>query len=378
MGDDHPGHRGRVESKQWFSTAFRVNGSCLPLAACIAALPALMAYLFGLVAQHNWLGFKDAAQRFEVSSVGFASFTALLGFLIVFRTSQSYGRYWNGTQLVQELNGSFYDALSSVISFTKISKAPEPELAEFRRNLICHFSLLTALCYHNLLAAEEPCGSEKFFEEALKFNVLGMRHFGDPQITALKMAPCRPSLVFHWIQSVLVEAIPQILNIPPPILSRAFNELADGLVKFEDCTKIAFIPFPTQYTQSTLYLLFIHWVTTPLTASTYSQKPLIAAIFSFVLVFTFWVLYLIAEELENPFGDDSDDIDLVDMQQHLNARFRVLLTQDALKPGSMQHDDAAEELSCGTLAEVYEGCKGSSSECEVTGSSRSVLLMACN
>merc|ERR1712008_355655 len=182
-----------------------------------------MAFLFGLVQQHNWLGFKDTAQSFKVSSGGFASFTTLLGFLIVFRSAQSYARYWNGTQLVQELSGSLYDALSSVLSFTKMSKATEPELTEFRRNLICHFSLLTALCFHNLLAAESPPGSEKFTQEALKFNVLGMRYFGDPQMAALQTAPCRPSLVFHWIQCQMVEAVPKVLNIPPPILGRAVD-----------------------------------------------------------------------------------------------------------------------------------------------------------
>merc|ERR1719410_1143978 len=145
------------------------------------------------------------------------------------------------------------------------------------------------------------------------------------------MAPCRPSLVFHWIQSLMVEAIPQVLNVPPPILGRAFNELADGLVKFEDSTKVAFIPFPAQYTQVTFCLMSVHWILAPLTASSFSGNPLMVCGLTFVFVFTFWLLFMLAEDMENPFGDDADDVPLVDYQHHINSRFRMLLTDFSLR-----------------------------------------------
>ncbi len=44
----------------------------------------------GLAGQHS---LKLAAQ---VGAAAFAGFSSLLGFLIVFRTSQSYSRYWDG------------------------------------------------------------------------------------------------------------------------------------------------------------------------------------------------------------------------------------------------------------------------------------------
>jgi len=273
---------------------------------------------------------------------------------------------------MQQLNGCFYDALSSVIAFTKMSKASEPEVAEFRRNMVCHFSLLTALCYHTLVVAEAAPDSEEFSKAAMDFHVLGMRYFGETQIEALKSAPCRPSLVFHWIQSSMVEAIPQVLNVPPPILGRAFNGLADGLIKFEDSTKVAFIPLPAQYTQVTLCLMSVHWIFAPLTACSFSGNPLMVCGLTFVFVFTFWLLFMLAEDMENPFGDDADDVPLVDHQRHINSRFRMLLTDFSLRPTPINTlgDDEAEWLRCESLAEIHGGYSASSSE---VGESRSSI-----
>jgi len=356
--------RQRNLKKHWFWIALGTQGDVLPTAVCISLPAALLGLSMKLVQKSNWWGLSQLMQDLHVSKCGFACFSGLLGFLIVFRTSQSYYRWWDGLTLIQELNACFYDALSSVVAHTKMSKASEPELAEFRRNIVCHFSLLTALCYHNLVVAEAAPDSEDFSQAAMDFQVLGMRYFGEPQIEALMSAPCRPSLVFHWIQSMMVEAVPEVLNVPPPILGRAFNKLADGLVKFEDSTKVAFVPFPAQYTQATLCLMGCHWMFAPLTVCTISQNPLLVCGLTFVFVFTFWLLFMLAEEMENPYGDDADDLDLVELQHHVNSRFRMLLSDASLRPEPLNThgDDEAEVLCSGSLAEVY-GCITSSSEC---------------
>jgi len=357
-------HIRRRPTKHWFWIAFGYQGDVLQTAVCIALPAALIGFFLKLIQSSNWWGLGYIVQSIEISKHGFGCLSSLLGFLIVLRSSQSYYRWWNGCQLIHELNGCFYDALSSVVAFSKMSAACEPELAEFRRNMVCHFSLLTALCYHGLVGAEAALGSPEFSKAAMDFHVLGMQYFGETQIEALKHAPCRPSLVFHWIQSMMVEAIPQFLNMPPPILTRAFNELADGLVKFEDSTKVAFIPFPAQYTQATLCLMSFHWIFSPLTVCSFSDSPLMVGCLTFVFVLTFWLLFMLAEEMENPFGDDADDIPLVDLQRHINSRFRMLLTEAALRPEPINAlcDDEAEWLRCESLAEIYGGYSSSSSE----------------
>jgi len=329
-------HRPRVPDQTCWALAFRSGGSVLPNAAKIAFPCACIGGMIKLIEHENFWGFKAKIKEWDIEPAGFTSFSALLGFLVIFRTSQAYSRYWSGCQLVQQVNGSFYDAVSSIIAFTKMSKAPAEEIATFRRSIICSFSLLTALCYHDLLTTDCDPGSEESIEVMEKFEVIGMHAFTDAHFRALRNAPCRPSLVFHWIQSMIVEKIPGLLNVPPPILGRAFQELAEGLVKYEDCIKVAFVPFPFQYTQATTWLMFLHWFLAPLTVSTFTHRPSLAFIFTFVLVFTYWALFLIAEELENPFGEDDGDLDLWDMQRHLNSRFRMLLAPSTLLAGRLK------------------------------------------
>jgi len=338
-------HRPRVPDQTCWALAFRSGGSVLPNAAKIAFPCACIGGLIKLVAHNNIWGLKKMLNEWEIESAGFTSFSALLGFLVIFRTSQAYSRYWSGCQLVQQVNGSFYDAVSSIIAFTKMSKATAEEIASFRRSIVCSFSLLTALCYHDLLTTDCEPGSEESIEVMEKFDVIGIHAFTDAHFRALRNAPCRPSLVFHWIQSMIVEKIPGLLNVPPPILGRAFQELAEGLVKYEDCIKVAFVPFPFQYTQATTWLMFLHWFLAPLTVGTFTYRPSLAFVFTFVLVFTYWALFLIAEELENPFGEDDGDLDLWDMQRHLNSRFRMLLAPSTLQAGRLKLNTASVTTS---------------------------------
>merc|ERR1740121_3571480 len=57
-------------------------------------------------------------------------------------------------------------------------------------------------------------------------------------------------LVFSWIQALIVENIKTgVLSIPPPLLSRSFQEYANGMVQFHDACKISTCPFPFPYAQ---------------------------------------------------------------------------------------------------------------------------------
>jgi len=142
----------------------------------------------------------------------------------------------------------------------------------------------------------------------------------------IRSCHAKVELVFQWIQQLIVENIrPGVLSIPPPILSRSFQEIANGMVHFHEAMKISLVPFPFPYAQTCDALLLIHWVMVPFMVSQWVTKPWWAAMFSFIQVFTFWCLNIIALELENPFGHDANDIDGSTMQIEMNERLRLLL-----------------------------------------------------
>jgi len=345
-------HRARNVNNQWFQVAFRSSGRVF-LHSTLVALPcAVVGFMLKLVHNRDLLGMGSVIESWSLRGSGFSSFSALLGFLIIFRSAQAYQRYWDGCQLVQQLNGCFYDAVSSVIAFTKRSKADSQQLAEFRSHVVYFFSLMTALCYHELLSA--TCDDENG-KEAHKMmeslDVLGLQTLTPKHVQALRSAVCRPSLVFHWIQVYLIENIATgVLDIPAPILGRAFQELAEGLVRYEDSTKLAFYPFPHAYSQTTLWLLVFHWVLTPFCVCAFTKRAFLASVFAFILSFTYWTLFKLSEELENPFGEDDGDIDLLDIHRHLNARFCALLEYSSV---SISAIEVTEALDSGPLSSLY-------------------------
>jgi len=69
----------------------------------------------------------------------------------------------------------------------------------------------------------------------------------------------------------------------------------------------------------------LHWVLTPIMASTWSSYVWSAALLAFVQVFMLWSLNGIAQELENPFGSDINDLDTCGYHVSLNERLIFLL-----------------------------------------------------
>merc|ERR1719220_1142000 len=110
-----------------------------------------------------------------------------------------------------------------------------------------------------------------------------------------------------------------VLAVPAPILSHFFQEMGHGMVCFQAAIKVSSIPFPFPFAQTCDCLLIIHWFATPLVVCQWFTSPWWAALFTFIIVFFFWVLNSIAVEIENPFGPDANDIDCHALQRQVNS-----------------------------------------------------------
>merc|ERR1719491_1595615 len=108
-------------------------------------------------------------------------------------------------------------------------------------------------------------------------------------LVAIRDSHSKVELIFQWIQQLITENIKTcVLSIAPPILSRSFQEIAQGMVHFHEAMKISNVPFPFPYAQTCDALLIFHWVLVPVICSQWITKPWWAGIFSFIQVFTFW------------------------------------------------------------------------------------------
>merc|ERR1719323_866597 len=72
-------------------------------------------------------------------------------------------------------------------------------------------------------------------------------------------------------------------------------------------------------------MLVFHWVVTPFLTCVWVDTPLWAGILTFLQIFFFWSLNCIAGELENPFGEDVNDLPAEDLQLNMNRRLLLLL-----------------------------------------------------
>mmetsp|Transcript_77118 Transcript_77118/g.174430 ORF Transcript_77118/g.174430 Transcript_77118/m.174430 type:complete len:520 (-) Transcript_77118:101-1660(-) len=306
-----------------FRNIFRLHGSVFGFAAQVAAPASLISLVAKYFVQSGYL---TAESKFLLSNAPWVGFAFLVGWLIVFRTSQCYSRFWGATTCATEMRRQWYDAASNLVAFTYNSQLPPDEIFRFKHLIVRLFSI-----FHAVALAELVNDLHMDMHTMKSLRLIDPDGLDARSLEVLQKTQCKVGTVFQWIQVVVVDHIKTgELNIPPPILSRVFQQVSDGMVAFHDAKKVAYIPFPFPYIQTCNYLLVFHWILTPMIVASWTASPWWAFVFSFVMVFTFWSLLLIADELENPFGTDSNDLNFEEMQMEMNQHLLCLLAPMAV------------------------------------------------
>lgn len=131
------------------------------------------------------------------------------------------------------------------------------------------------------------------------------------EVALLEQANDKPNAICLWIiQGVILMIRQKLLDIPPPIVSRVFQELSNGMLGFNQAHKVAMVPFPFPFAQMVSLLLLILYTCMPLYIDLFTQNPVITPLVSFLLPMVYCALNTIAVELEEPFGTDHNDVDI--------------------------------------------------------------------
>ena len=115
-----------------------------------------------------------------------------------------------------------------------------------------------------------------------------------------------------------------VLHVPAPVLSRAFQELSRGMVGVTNMRKIREVPFPFPYSQYLSFMLITYWLLSPIIASQMVLRPWWAGIIVFVVCTSYFTLFYIAQEIDQPFGEDPNDLPVADMQRDFNKKLSFL------------------------------------------------------
>eukprot|EP00928_Gymnodinium_smaydae_P086957 TRINITY_DN71336_c0_g1_i1.p1 TRINITY_DN71336_c0_g1~~TRINITY_DN71336_c0_g1_i1.p1 ORF type:complete len:874 (+),score=202.84 TRINITY_DN71336_c0_g1_i1:66-2687(+) len=295
---------------------FQVRGSVFPFGLCVALPCAAISAGLKALTLHGGASIDLSGASLLATGGGTAAwsgFTFLVGFVVVFRTSQAYGRFWDALNDTHKMLAEWFDAASSIAAFTRGSKREEQTVDNFLHTAMRLFSILSASALQELSDIRQ--------HQIVGLQTLDASAIDSESVSTLDGSPCRVELVYQWIQQLLVDAVQSgLICVPPPIVGRSFAELSAGMTKFHDAMKHAKIPFPFPYAQTTMFLLIFHWLLTPCVMTQWSNGIVGSFVFTFVQVFTLWSLNAIATIFERPFLGQQNDIDPHELQQRINRQ----------------------------------------------------------
>eukprot|EP00930_Biecheleria_cincta_P072411 TRINITY_DN59818_c0_g1_i1.p1 TRINITY_DN59818_c0_g1~~TRINITY_DN59818_c0_g1_i1.p1 ORF type:complete len:537 (+),score=70.33 TRINITY_DN59818_c0_g1_i1:85-1695(+) len=284
---------------------FQLRGSIIAKASSWAIPSTALALIL------HYYGRRDV----DLNMSQFSSYNFVLGFLVIFRCQQAYSRFWEAGTIIQRVRGNWFNAISACFAFC--SPAPEDEQAvlKFKHTLIRLGSLLYAAALQQI----GICDDEHFeIIDVEGFNEASLKYLGESSDKAL--------VVLQWMQQLIMKAQASgVLKVPPPILSRVFQELSNGIVGIVDAQKITDIIFPFPLAQLVSMMLIAASVISPITLSFVMTSPIWCGVLNFITVFCFFGINFIAAEIEMPFGDDPNDLPLHSLQICLNSSLIQLL-----------------------------------------------------
>lgn len=292
------------------------SGSVLHRASVWAVPASALAVVINLFFYH-----EDTTSGPVISA--WYSYSFLLSFLVVFRTQQAYSRYWEGASLLHKAKGDWLNAMSCVIAFCTNDPAMYTEVKAFQHAVVRLMSLLHCTALQQVAMMDDEA-----------FDIIELVGIDLDKLQHLTANPDNKCLILlQWIQKMLVKGLVEgILTVPAPIMTRTFQQLGNGYTNLIDAQKITDIPFPFPYTQMVSLLLFVATFVTPIVTGLNIESPFWAGGLTFFGIFGFWAINFIAAEIEMPYGDDTNDLPIAEIQKEMNRDLKILIHSETQQP----------------------------------------------
>jgi len=262
--------------KDWITFIFHVHKAdtirtLWPLMLSVAVFSGLIAYLE--------LNYLKLAETTYVKNIGMMH--NLLGFvismLLVFRTNTSYDRWWEGRRLLGALTNVSRNFAIKIKSLKLKSS---------------HIEFFDYAIAKYAFALQEHLREKQYFgKNSLLIEVDGGKHIPNQVAASISLR------VFE------LQANGEITNEQLMILNadvQQFTEICGG------CERIKNTPIPYSYSAFIKKFIFIYVITLPF-GWVFSLGYFVIPIVPFIL-YVLASLELIAEEIENPFGEDANDL----------------------------------------------------------------------
>eukprot|EP00294_Goniomonas_avonlea_P008745 CAMPEP_0114552300 /NCGR_PEP_ID=MMETSP0114-20121206/7054_1 /TAXON_ID=31324 /ORGANISM="Goniomonas sp, Strain m" /LENGTH=409 /DNA_ID=CAMNT_0001737173 /DNA_START=290 /DNA_END=1519 /DNA_ORIENTATION=- len=233
------------------------------------------------------------------------------------------------------MTSKWLDAVNQMVSYERVSGDTVAHSGSyFVRSQVHLFSLLHALALQTLREDEDldKLVPESKREEVDEFgNVETLVVLGgltEREREVLEKLEGRSYQVMGWLnRDILLRHKAGGVAVPPPVLGRGLQAISDGFNAFQVAAKIMDTLFPFPYAQLLNGLMIMFTISTPIAVSTFTNSIYIAAFLSCLAVVGIIALEEVAKEIENPFGNDANDLPLSLYQEKFNSWVKQLLLE---------------------------------------------------
>lgn len=136
-------------------------------------------------------------------------------------------------------------------------------------------------------------------------------NMSENEIRALKQATCPVTVVAHRIlRAITTRMRARNWQTPAPLAARMYNTLEDGLTSYHSAFKLKEVPIPFAFVQLNAVLLLVFNLLVPVAVACFSSAISMAVLTSVVVTGAFSAMWLVANEMEDPFGTEAIHLDL--------------------------------------------------------------------
>jgi putative membrane protein len=282
--------------KDWWRLIFAFHRSdtfrmLLPAIFSIAVFTGVVAYVETVILH---LSFKNTT--IVHSLIGF-----VLSLLLVFRTNSAYDRWWEGRKIWGSFNNN---SRNLAIKLNALLPKNDIVLRERLRILICNYTIATKDHLREGVKFEELIACEKYpisYYKQFSHVPNGIAKALTEEIVALEY------------QKIISQEHLLFLN----------NELQSFTDNVGACERIRNTPIPYTYSIFIKKIIFVYVISMPfgfVMEFGYWAIPIVVTIF-----YTFASIELIGEEIEDPFGEDSNDLPTDQITQRISENLKEIL-----------------------------------------------------
>lgn len=228
----------------------------------------------------------------------------IISLVLVFRINSAYDRWWEGRKLWGSLiNNTRNLAIKLHVTVPKSDLAVRTELFQ----LISNFPFALKESLRNNDTKEDIVFTPSLNE------------------TAYMKAGHKPNLIARQLTALCLQQTKQYIHSPNDylVLSENLNQLTDICGA---CERIKKTPIPYSYSMFIKKVIFLYVITMPVAFGLtigYWSVPIVMFMF-----YAFASLELISEEIEDPFGTDSNDLPTDEISVRIKENIREILLGD--------------------------------------------------